>query len=57
MYAPGRYTRIVVTPGKSYTCGCDVQRYTTPHGYVNKPLCPTHSQPVAEATNPTPVAS
>lgn len=50
MYAPGRYTRVTVTPGKSYVCGCDVQRYHTASGeYVNKLICPTHNQPVAVA--------
>lgn len=50
MYAPGRYTRVTVTPGKSYVCGCDVQRYHTLDGeYVNKLTCSTHNQPVAVA--------
>lgn len=50
MYERNRYTRVVVIPGKTYTCGCDVQRYTALHPEphkVDKATCPTHGQPVA----------
>jgi hypothetical protein len=44
-----RYTRIVVTPGKSYTCGCDYSPYknTFTGEVIDKKTCPTHGQPVA----------
>jgi hypothetical protein len=49
-----RYTRTVVTPGRSYLCGCDYQRYTalypTPR-VVDEPRCRVHGQPVAKAQN------
>jgi hypothetical protein len=51
-----RYTRVQVIPGKSYTCGCDLQRYTAlvpePH-YVNRERCRVHDQPIAVAVEPT----
>lgn len=47
-----RYTRVEVIPGKTYACGCDVQRYTalvpTAH-YVNNAKCRVHDQPIARA--------
>lgn len=48
-----RFTRTIITAGKSYTCGCDYQRYTTcspqPDGtfVVDRKTCSVHGQPVA----------
>ena len=46
-----RYVRTVVTPGRSYTCGCDYRgEYTVlvpQPGKVHHLTCRTHGSPVA----------
>lgn len=51
MYEIGRYSRVPVIPGETYTCGC---AYRGPHTVlipearvVDKKTCPTHGCPVA----------
>lgn len=48
-----RYTRVIATPGKSYMCGCDLQRDKLDDGahwsdpnYVTRDTCRQHGVPV-----------